>query len=64
MTKKILFVASEAAPFVVTGGLGDVIGALPAAIMNKSDMDVRVVLPFYRDISENHMSEIEYVCYT
>ncbi|MBR2973550.1 MAG: glycogen synthase [Clostridia bacterium] len=64
MAKKILFVASEAAPFVVTGGLGDVIGALPAAIMNKSDMDVRVVLPFYRDISEKHMSEIEYLCYT
>ncbi|MBR3576788.1 MAG: glycogen synthase [Clostridia bacterium] len=64
MAKKILFVASEAAPFVASGGLGDVIGALPAAIMNKSDMDVRVVLPFYRDISEKHMSEIEYLCYT
>ena len=64
MAKKILFVASEAAPFIVTGGLGDVIGALPAAIMHQSDMDVRVVLPFYRDIVEKHMSEIEYLCYT
>ena len=30
--KKILFVASEALPFASSGGLGDVIGSLPAAI--------------------------------
>ena len=47
--KKILFVASEALPFASSGGLGDVIGSLPAAIAAASagDCDVRVVLPLY-----------------
>jgi starch synthase len=30
--KKILFVGAEAMPFAATGGLGDVLGSLPAAI--------------------------------
>jgi starch synthase len=40
-------VASEAAPFCKTGGLADVLGALPAALQKHGD-DVRVVLPAYR----------------
>jgi len=44
---KILMVASEAAPFVKTGGLADVLGALPAALARLGD-DVAVVLPKYR----------------
>ena len=50
--KKILFVASEAMPFAATGGLGDVIGSLPAAIKKKGgdDVDVRVVMPLYSSI--------------
>ena len=50
--KKILFTASEAMPFAATGGLGDVIGSLPAAIKKKGgdDVDVRVVLPLYSSI--------------
>ena len=43
---KILFVASEAAPYVKTGGLGDVIGALPRALARRGH-DVLVVLPRY-----------------
>ena len=43
---KILFVASEAAPFVKTGGLGDVIGALPRALCQRGH-DILVVLPKY-----------------
>ncbi len=53
--KKILFVGSEAVPFASTGGLGDVLGSLPAALKNAdSDIDVRVVLPMYQSISEKY----------
>lgn len=43
---KILFVASEAAPYVKTGGLGDVIGALPRALAARGH-DILVVVPRY-----------------
>jgi starch synthase len=46
---KILFVASEAAPFVKTGGLGDVIGALPPALAKRGH-ELMVVLPKYAAI--------------
>ncbi len=45
---KILFVASEAAPFVRSGGLGDVAGALPKAL-NGLGHDCRVILPLYKE---------------
>lgn len=46
---RILFVASEVVPFVKTGGLADVAGALPKALHERGH-DVRVVLPRYGDI--------------
>lgn len=48
--KKILFVASEARPFIATGGLADVIGSLPIALAKDPKYDIRVVLPLYSDI--------------
>lgn len=42
----VLMVASECAPFVKTGGLADVVGALPAAL-SRVDVDAQVVLPAY-----------------
>jgi starch synthase len=49
---KILFVGAEAMPFAATGGLGDVMGSLPAAIHAADEgADVRVVMPLYRAVS-------------
>ena len=47
--KKILFAGAEVMPFGATGGLGDVLGSLPAAIKKElgEDADVRVVMPLY-----------------
>lgn len=44
---KILIVSSEAAPFVKSGGLGDVAGSLPKAL-KALGADVRVVIPKYK----------------
>lgn len=60
---KILFVASEGAPFSASGGLGDVIGALPKAIKeNGNDVDVDVVLPLYKTTKERFKNELIHVC--
>lgn len=49
---KILFMASEADPFVKVGGLGDVAGSLPYALraLRSENLDVRLVLPFHTTI--------------
>lgn len=46
---RVMFAASEAMPLVKTGGLADVIGALPKALANRG-VDVTVVLPKYGEI--------------
>jgi starch synthase len=43
---KVLFATSELAPWVKTGGLGDVAGALPSAL-RKAGIDLRVLVPYY-----------------
>ncbi len=58
--KKILFVASESVPFIKTGGLADVVGALPKAF-NKAEYDVRVVIPNYTAIPWQYREHFEYV---
>ena len=56
----ILLVASEAHPFIKTGGLGDVIGALPNEI-SKLGENIRVVVPKYSDISEGIKKKLKYI---
>ncbi|MPM28310.1 Glycogen synthase [bioreactor metagenome] len=60
MRLNILIVASEAHPFIKTGGLGDVIGALPKALKDLG-VDVRVVIPNYRDIKKEIKESLTYI---
>ena len=58
--KKILFVASEAVPFIKTGGLADVVGALPKCF-DKNEYDVRVIIPKYMCMKEEYKNQLQYV---
>ncbi len=61
---KILFVASEAMPFVRSGGLGDVAGSLPKAL-NAQGHDCRVIIPFYKEeIKETYRDTVRFVAST
>ena len=57
---KVLFAASEAHPFIKTGGLGDVMGALPKSLI-KLGVDVRVVIPKYRNIKDELKQKLQFV---
>lgn len=57
--KNILFVASEAVPFIKTGGLADVIGSLPKNLDSK-EFDVRIILPKYMCIKESWRNKMQY----
>ncbi len=59
---KILYVASEAVPFIASGGLADVAGSLPKAL-NKNGMECCVVIPFYSGIKEELKQKAEYIKY-
>ena len=58
--KNILFVASEAVPFIKTGGLADVVGSLPKCF-DKQYYDVRVMIPKYLCIPEKWRNNMTYV---
>lgn len=55
---KLMFVAAEGAPFAKTGGLGDVIGALPKSLV-KSGHQVAVVLPYYDVVAKKFGQDLE-----
>ncbi|MBQ2862370.1 MAG: glycogen synthase GlgA [Oscillospiraceae bacterium] len=54
----VLFAASEARPFIASGGLADVIGALPKALTG-AGCDCRVILPLYSDIPDKFREEMK-----
>ena len=58
---RIAMVASEAAPFVKTGGLGDVMQALPNALSKLKGNEICLFLPYYKRIKENPAVETEQV---
>ncbi len=55
---KILYAASEATPFAKSGGLADVAGSLPKALV-KDGVDARVIMPLYGDLKMR--DKLEYV---
>lgn len=57
---KVLIVAGESAPFIKSGGLGDVVGSLPQALRKKG-VDVRVVIPRHRKIKNETMYGVEFL---
>lgn len=59
--KKILYAGSEVMPFGATGGLGDVLGSLPAAIAKEcdGDADVRVVLPLHKAVKAEWRAQMK-----
>jgi len=58
---KIALLASEAAPYAKSGGLGDVMEALPAALQRMGGNQVALVLPYYQKIKQNPAYEVEQV---
>ncbi len=50
---KLLFAASEAAPYVKSGGLGDVLEALPAELSKNKENEVAVILPYYKTLKDD-----------
>ncbi len=59
--KKIMFVASEAAPFIATGGLAEVIGSLSKALAKNDKYDVRVIVPLYQDIKKEYRKDFKFI---
>ena len=58
---KILYLSSEARPFIASGGLADVAGSLPIAL-NTLGHDCRVVLPLYGDIKDEWREKMKFLC--
>lgn len=57
----IAFVASEASPFIKTGGLADVIGSLPVALSESGNFEVSVFLPLYGAMESGFKDHLTYV---
>lgn len=56
---RVLFIAAEMAPFAKTGGLGDVVGSLPAVLRSKG-VDARVLIPLHGPIKAAYGDRLEH----
>jgi starch synthase len=57
---KVLFVGGEASPFSKTGGLGDVLGSLPKALVQEG-IDARVVVPKHMSTKEKFQDQLTFI---
>jgi starch synthase len=57
----VLFASSEAYPFFTSGKLGDMTGSLTIAL-KRLNIDIRVILPLYKDMKAEWRSGLRYVC--
>ena len=57
---KVLFVTFESLPFVKTGGLADVVYALPKAL-DREQFEVRVVMPLFKSVKEKYYDGMKYL---
>ena len=59
---KLLFTVSESVPFIATGGMGQVAGALSTALAKSHpDYDIRVVLPFYAAFRDRYEPNMKFL---
>lgn len=58
--RSVLFVASEANPFIGTGGLADVIGSLPKELAASGKFDVKVILPLYAEVDKAYRANFTF----
>ncbi|MGN0664813.1 MAG: glycogen synthase GlgA [Negativibacillus sp.] len=58
---KILYLTSEARPFIASGGLADVAGSLPKALCDLGH-ECRVVLPLYSDVKPEWREKMTFLC--
>ena len=57
---KVLFVTAELAPLARTGGLGDVMSALPATL-RKAGADARIIMPLYKKIKDQYAGQMTFL---
>ena len=60
LAQRVLFATGEAAPFLRSGGLGDVAGALPKALQAEG-IDCRVIMPLYSAIPTTYTNTMRFV---
>ena len=58
---KILYVTSEANPFAASGGLGDVMGALPCAVAENDNITAEVIMPLYSTMKQQYRDKLTWV---
>ena len=59
--KNVIFLGSEAAPFIATGGLSDVLGSLPKELAKNKNLNVSVILPLYSGIKPEFRKDFKFV---